>query len=112
MNRANGPKSLHSPLFSPPSFGPFSELAVAVAVAIMLAIIVDVGSMSVPSTPVATCRATGVGDSVATVADGIGENDVEIDALSRVNDEGDGSNPGGGCIKQKRSSAFVNGDYL
>ena len=99
MNRANGPRSLHSPFFSPPCFGPCSEAAVAEAVAIMLATSVDVGAMSLYPTLVMICTVSDVGGNVATVADGIGERDVEMDALSRANDAGDGSNPEGGSMK-------------
>lgn len=100
MNKANGPRSLHSPLFSPPCLGPFSEPAVAVAVAIMPATSVDVGSMSLSSTLVTMCTLSGVGGNVAIVGDGVGEKDVEVDALSRANDSGEGANPEGGCMKQ------------
>lgn len=40
----------------------------------------------------------------------MGENDVEIDALSRANDSDDGGNPEGGCMELMIWSALVNGD--
>ncbi len=58
------------------------------------------------------CTVSDVGGNVATVADGIGEKDVEMDALSRANDTGDGSNPDGGCMKQILGGALVKGDCI